>query len=111
MNLRTPRISPDGARLAFEATFPDSPTSRLWVMDLRRGVLNAVQPDLYGVGPTWSLDAQRVLFASSGPEGWSIVSARADGSGPAETIVGPHPEIRHSLRDLAGRPLARVRAS
>ena len=91
--LRTPRISPDGSRLAFEAVGPDAPTSRLFVMDLERGVVNSVHPDRHSVGPTWSLDGQRVLFASSDSDGWRILSARADGSGPAETVVGPHPNI------------------
>ena len=88
--LQRPRLSPDGTRLAFVAYPPDRP--RLFVLDLQRGVVNGVRPDLALEAPAWSLGGDRIIAARRDEEGWSLVRLRADGSGEVETLLGPGAE-------------------
>ena len=82
---RTPRLSPDGSRLAY-AVFP-SRHPGLWVYDLERGVRTLVQEGV-PVDPTWTPDGNSLTFSlNAAANGWAIYSKAADGSGEAVSVV------------------------
>jgi serine/threonine-protein kinase len=61
-NYRTPRLSPDGRRVAV----PIGETTRLnlWIYDLERGTLTSLPSDSEDVWPVWSRDGREIVFAS-----------------------------------------------
>jgi hypothetical protein len=83
---QSPRLSPDGRRLAVQTTGPDG--SRIWTYDLSDG--NAIRPlTLEGNNyrPIWTRDGERITFASDRDGTTSIYWQPADGSGAAEPLT------------------------
>jgi Tol biopolymer transport system component len=76
------RLSPDGAKLAYNA---GDPTADIWVDELARGVHMRLTNDP-GIGygsPTWSADGSRILF--SGDKG--IYQMNSNGVGGKELLL------------------------
>jgi dipeptidyl aminopeptidase/acylaminoacyl peptidase len=91
----TPRVSPDGTRVAFSII--DGNSQDVWVSDLSRpGTLSKVTDDpAPDQAVLWSPDSQRLVFMSvrdgSRP---GIFSAAADGTGEVERLlVADSPEV------------------
>ncbi len=62
----TPRVSPDGKKVAFIQWEPDAPMSDIWIADLeydRR--FRLTQKSGYYDGPEWSHDSNRIAFSCS----------------------------------------------
>ncbi|MEE9125421.1 MAG: protein kinase, partial [candidate division NC10 bacterium] len=83
---RTPRLSPDGKRMAVwilsEAATPD-----VWVYDLERGTRRRLTTYEGGnVYPVWTPDGQQVTFRSNS-RGRNLYSIPADGSGEAQVLL------------------------
>jgi serine/threonine-protein kinase len=80
-----PRISPNGAQIAVSIGQQD-----VWVADIARGTLSRVTttPGTDNV-PTWTLDGERLVFASMREGGGklSFFTQRADGTGAAEKLL------------------------
>jgi len=86
-----PRLSPDGARVAFETREPAGPDgARLWIADLaklaERRSLSTVVGRL-NWAPVWSVDGQRLVFLVSSERPDALYWRRADGTGDAEYLV------------------------
>jgi hypothetical protein len=82
----TPRVSPDGARLALTLDRGDK-GREIAVYDWQRGVLTQLtftgQVNLF---PVWSPDGRYILFESSSPSGYGIGLIRSDGSGGLQRL-------------------------
>jgi Tol biopolymer transport system component len=85
---QTPRLSPDGRRLAyFDIT--SSGEYDVWILDLERGTADRLTTDLgRDSEPIWSPDSARIAYLSAGqPGGPGIFLRRADGAGGIERLT------------------------
>jgi len=89
---QTPRLSPDGRRLAyFDIT--SSGEYDVWILDLERGTVDRLTTDRgRDSEPIWSPDSTRIAYQSGGqPGGPGIFVRRADGAGSVERLTtGTH---------------------
>jgi serine/threonine-protein kinase len=91
-NLMTPRVSPDGRRIAVRvgASSDLGTINDIYTLDLPTQTFSRLTNGQWNVVPVWSHDGKRILFASA-PAGqindailkWQLW----DGSGPAETFL------------------------
>ncbi|MEE8390896.1 MAG: protein kinase, partial [Anaerolineae bacterium] len=95
---QSPRISPDGLRLAI--TVDDSGSSDVWIYDLEREILTRLTfdpaADHY---PVWTPDGRRIVF-DSGRVGGShnLFWKAADGTGQVERLAtGPNNQTAYSF--------------
>ena len=83
---RTPRISPDGTRVAVQI---DDRQRDLWVWDLAAEILTPVTSDedagADGAGE-WTPDSQRVIFGSTRTGSSALFWQAADGTGTAQPL-------------------------
>lgn len=86
---RSPAISPDGTRIAFTLTDPESGNDDVWVRDLQRGVSTRLTFDAAtDHNPVWSPDGSRIAFDSHRGDGAPGVYLKsASGSGDSELLV------------------------
>jgi len=88
VGIRTLRLSPDGARVAFTTEFPETD---LWVLDLERGTPIRLMSEGESYFPVWTPDGSRLAFEHHEAGAPSrIVWMPADGSGEAELLY-EHP--------------------
>jgi dipeptidyl aminopeptidase/acylaminoacyl peptidase len=80
---RSPRIAPDGRRIALGIREGDG--SDIWVHDPQRDAQTRLTVGGASEGPVWSPDGQYVVFARRA-EG--IFQARADGARPPQDLTG-----------------------
>jgi serine/threonine-protein kinase len=80
------RLSPDGTRVAVDIA---GPNRDIWVWDTERAVLTRVTADpANDAGPEWTLDGQRIIFASQRDGGvYNLWWQAADGTGNAERLT------------------------
>ena len=76
-----PRLSPDGARLAYVISQPS--IADLWIYDWQRHLVSRVTKDRIAAFPVWSPDGQFVVFQSPG----GMFSARTDGTGGIQQLT------------------------
>ena len=86
-----PRLSPDGARVAFETGDTNGlDGARLWIADVKdlssRRSLSTVVGRL-NWAPIWSVDGERLVFLVSGDRPDALYWRRAGGAGDAEYLV------------------------
>ncbi|NWF65023.1 MAG: PD40 domain-containing protein [Chloroflexi bacterium] len=77
----TPRLSPDGAKIAFSATIGDN--TDIYILDIASGLISRVT-DAPGkdVSPSWSPNGQQLAFASFRDGNYEIYIVNSDGSHP-----------------------------
>ena len=89
---QTPRLSPDGRRLAyFDVT--NTGEYDVWILDLERGTVERLTTDRgRDSEPIWSPDSTRIAYLSGGqPGGPGIFVRRADGAGTIDRLTsGTH---------------------
>ena len=80
-----PRLSPEGTRLAVSIL---EQNQNVWVSEIARGNLTplTIAPEIDSA-PIWTLDGQKVVFASGREGGPGLFSKRADGTGPVELLM------------------------
>ena len=85
---RTPRIAPDGTRVAVEMRNADG-NPDVWVVDTQRGTFTRLTTDASSDGlPLWTPDGKRIVFSSNNSGGASALHwVAADGSGAAEPLT------------------------
>jgi serine/threonine-protein kinase len=91
---QSPRVSPDGKRVAFE--IQDGKESDIWLYDFNRP--NAPNRLTFGGKnrfPVWSPDGQWIVFQSNRDSDAGIFRQRADGTGVAERLTTPEKGIAH----------------
>jgi Tol biopolymer transport system component len=85
------RISPDGQKLAFNASYPaGTPNSEIWVDELARGVRMrlTIDPDNDHGLPVWSPDGKRILFSVlRGKARMGIYQKPSNGAGGEELLL------------------------
>jgi len=105
----TPRLSPDGNRLAL------SVAGDLYVHDLQRGTVTRLTRDgALNRQPVWTPDAQHIVYASDVPASdgeFAIWWIRSDGSSPPEKLFGERTPLQGSSISPDGRILAFVRTA
>ncbi|PYV69923.1 MAG: hypothetical protein DMG97_20590 [Acidobacteria bacterium] len=79
----SPRISPDGNRLAV-TVFGDKPD--IWIYDVLRETLTRLTFDGYNSHPVWTPDGTRVTFSSYRDGSSHLLSKPVDGSGAEEQV-------------------------
>ena len=90
----TPRVSPDGKRLAFGTE--DAREAAVWIYDLA-GTSSMRRLTVGGRNryPIWSADGERIAFQSDREGDVSIFWQRADGTGRAERLTTAEPGTFH----------------
>ena len=86
----TPRLSPDGGRMAitvFGATSTD-----LWVYSLARNTFERVTTEGLNLRPEWTPDGRELVFVSTREGKAGIWRQPVDGSGPASLLYQPDVE-------------------
>lgn len=83
----TPRMSPDGRRIAFRSP---GPTCDIWVHDIERGVTTRLTREGDNHGLAWFGDGRRIAFCRLGaPSLWNVMAASLDGTGDVEELLPP----------------------
>ncbi len=76
----TPRISPDGRRVAYGAFGPGRTSSDIWVIDLASGAAQRLtDDDADNNDPQWSPDGASVAYSTNAPGGKDLVVQRIGG--------------------------------
>jgi hypothetical protein len=90
----TPRVSPDGRRLAVGVADPREAYIGIWDLD-GRTALRRLTYGGHNRYPVWSRDGQHVTFQSDRDSDLGIFWQRADGSTSAERLTRPEPGSAH----------------
>jgi Tol biopolymer transport system component len=85
-NYRSPRISPDGTKVALSIEADDN-TYDIWIWDLISETMTRLTFNESSGNPLWTLDGQRVAFLSSIEDGEGVYWKAANGTGDDELLV------------------------
>jgi eukaryotic-like serine/threonine-protein kinase len=84
-NYETPRLSPDGTRIAVHASDQDND---IWIWDTKSETLTRLTFDKSTESaPAWTRDGKRVIFTTSAGDAPSLAWKAADGTGQQETLL------------------------
>ncbi|MBL7960817.1 serine/threonine-protein kinase [bacterium] len=81
----TPRISPDGTKLAVSIGLVAGSDNDVWIYDLRSGSFNRLTFDKKAFDPIWSNDSKKIFYSNSALDEGRIMEHPADGSSPGTT--------------------------
>ena len=88
---RTPRVSPDGGRIALTVTAANGNDTDVVIYDVARGASNRLTFEGWNVNPLWSPDGRRVVYTTAGADGFGLFRKAADGTGQAERLTSTGP--------------------
>jgi eukaryotic-like serine/threonine-protein kinase len=84
---RTLTISPDGKRVAFERTDPQTQNRDLWLLDIAGGASTRFTSNPgWEAFPTWSPDGRRIVFTSNRSGTFDLYQKTADGAKDEELL-------------------------
>ena len=83
----TPRISPDGQRVAVVLQAPNSGLQDVWIYDISRGTFTRLTEEGNNLAVAWAPDGTRIAFSSDRAGRPNIYLRRADGSGTVERLT------------------------
>jgi serine/threonine-protein kinase len=96
----TPRVSPDGIRVAVSAA--DQNGSTIWIYSLAgTGAAQRLTSGGNSRYPIWTSDGKRIAFQSDRDGDAAIFWQPADGSGSAERLTKPEPNTSHTPESWA----------
>jgi Tol biopolymer transport system component len=82
----SPRLSPDGNRLAVQVN--EEGRNSIWVYEMSGDTqIRALTPNGNSIRPVWTADSERVTFASDREGQWGIYWQPADGSSVAQRLT------------------------
>lgn len=81
----SPRVSPDGSRVAF--AIAERNRRDIWIYDFATERLTPVTREGDNRTPLWSRDGQRLTYSSMRGNAWQLFWQPADGSGAPERLV------------------------
>jgi Tol biopolymer transport system component len=94
-NYRSPRVSPDGRRVAVE-TIAENGQSIIWVYDLSGNTaIRRLTQEGYNTRPIWTRDSKSIAYGSDREKAHGIYLQRADGSGLPERLTTAEVGIQH----------------
>jgi len=102
----SPRVSPDGRRLAFAIT--DRGRRDIWTYDTITEALVRVTREGDNRTPAWTRDGQRLIYASMRGDEGQLFSQHADGSGAPERLVSGGSLLAPGAWSADGRGLVYV---
>jgi Tol biopolymer transport system component len=82
----SPRISPDGQKVAVETKAEENQPTDLWVFDVARRSPTRVTFD-GGSRPVWSRDGRRLVYSHGSSAALNLFVVNADGSGKPEQLT------------------------
>ena len=88
---RTPRVSPDGGRIALAVTAANGSDADIVIYDVAREASNRLTFEGWNVNPLWSPDGRRVVYTTAGADGFGLFRKAADGTGQAERLTSTGP--------------------
>jgi serine/threonine-protein kinase len=95
-----PRFSPDGRRIAADAFVAGK--RDIWVYEIERGTRTRLTVEGTNRLPVWTRDGNHITYGSTSTGSWELLSAPADGSGEARSLLkGNHNPISWSPDDRA----------
>jgi Tol biopolymer transport system component len=84
----TPRISPDGRKLAVSIISPSMASGAIWVLDIASGAGTRLTFSSAVINrPSWSPDGKTIAYVSNESGNFQIYGRAADGSGNATPLV------------------------
>jgi serine/threonine-protein kinase len=99
---RSPRLSPDGRRIAVEVA--SAVGTSIWLHDLASGTFALLTTDGYdNAVAEWSPDSKRVIFRSIRDNKHGVWWQPADGSGAAELLYEPDDPINEHVMSPDGK--------
>jgi serine/threonine-protein kinase len=105
-----PRVDPEGRRIALQLAGPSG--IDIWVYDVRDSTLLRLTFEGDNIYPSWSPDAESVLYASAAAgapgDAWSFYRRRADGSGERQRILAGVPSQVEIVQTPSGGYVFRV---
>jgi Tol biopolymer transport system component len=86
---RNPELSPDGTRVAVEASDPQSRTQDIWTIDVTSGMPSRLTFDPHNdISPVWSPDGSRIAFSSDRQTGeFNVYAKPSNGSALEEVLL------------------------
>ena len=102
---RSPSLSPDGTRIAYFQSRPNSPLGDVWMLDLQTGKAQAVTRDSAPGGtPVWTPDGRYIIYSSSRAGSRTLWKVAATGGAPTPITLGAgedtDPELSRDGRSL-----------
>ena len=108
---RTPRVSPDGARIALAVTAANGGDADVVIYEVAREASNRLTFEGWNINPLWSPDGRRVVFTSAGADGFGLFRKAADGTGQAERLTSTGPMQTAAAWEEASDTLVLAHAS
>jgi Tol biopolymer transport system component len=91
----TPRVSPDGTRIALHAADQDND---IWIWDVKSETLTRLTFDkAQDNSPVWTRDGKRVIYTSGTDGAPNLFWKPADGTGAPERLLSKAPESNGAL--------------
>ena len=82
------RVSPDGTSVALHLLSTETGGTDVWTYDIMRGTLSRLTTDpAEDQYPLWTLDGQRIVWASNREGTWGLFWRAADGTGEVERLI------------------------
>jgi serine/threonine protein kinase len=103
----TPRLSPDGQRLAVQITDPQGQNADIWIYELGRGTKTRFTFDpARDLNPVWSPDGTSIVFASNRTGHFDLYQKAASGASAEELLFESNDDKRPLSWSPDGRFIA-----
>jgi Tol biopolymer transport system component len=84
----SPRLSPDGKRIAVAISEPNASKANIWIYDVERGTRSRFTfAPARETFPVWSPDGVWLVYGSSARGPFGLYRKRSDGTGPEELLL------------------------